>query len=207
HPQNGQPAPAHASDFFNICRRHDDAQRRAALFFGWLDERRNSARHSALAEVAGALLSDFGRRHPDRALHDAANHLRLFWETTRGFRTCARKPARYDNAADCAGVLRNFLHRRADACLAVAARLPHGRSGAALWYRVGCAFGGSGQLLGSFTTDLDERGISAGVDETTIGTRRIGRVVSGWHSGQIQTYLGAVAIGMLALLLLYAWLA
>src|SRR6184192_170431 len=64
------------------------------------------------------------------------------------------------------------------------------------------AFGGLGQLLGIFTTDLDERGISAGVDETTIGTRRIGRVVSGWHSGQIQTYLGAVAIGMLALLLL-----
>jgi len=69
------------------------------------------------------------------------------------------------------------------------------------------AFGGLGQLLGIFTTDLDERGISAGVDETTIGTRRIGRVVSGWHSGQIQTYLGVVAIGMLALLLLYAWLA
>ena len=69
------------------------------------------------------------------------------------------------------------------------------------------AFGGLGQLFGIFTTDLDERGISAGVDETTIGTRRIGRVVSGWHSGQIQTYLGVVAIGMLALLLLYAWLA
>jgi len=69
------------------------------------------------------------------------------------------------------------------------------------------AFGGLGQLLGIFTTDIDERGINAGVDETTIGTRRIGRVVSGWHSGQIQTYLGVVAIGMLALLLLYAWLA
>ncbi len=27
-----------------------------------------------------------------------------------------------------------------------------------------------------------------------------------WHSGQIQTYLGAIAVGMLALLLLYAWL-
>jgi len=69
------------------------------------------------------------------------------------------------------------------------------------------AFGGLGQLFGIFTTDLDERGISAGVDETTIGTRRIGRLVSGWHSGQVQTYLGVVAIGMLALLLLYAWLA
>ncbi len=34
----------------------------------------------------------------------------------------------------------------------------------------------------------------------------LGRVMFGWHSGQIQTYLGVVAIGMLALLLLYAWL-
>ena len=31
--------------------------------------------------------------------------------------------------------------------------------------------------------------------------------MSAAHSGQIQTYLGVVAIGMLALLLLYAWLA
>src|SRR6266498_1335315 len=34
-----------------------------------------------------------------------------------------------------------------------------------------------------------------------------GRAMSAAHSGQIQMYLGAVAIGMLALLLLYAWLA
>ena len=32
-------------------------------------------------------------------------------------------------------------------------------------------------------------------------------MMSAAHSGQIQMYLGAVAIGMLALLLLYAWLA
>ena len=68
------------------------------------------------------------------------------------------------------------------------------------------AFGGLGQLFGIFTTSVDERGINAGVDETTTGTRGLGRVMSGWHSGQIQTYLGIVAIGMLALLLLYAWL-
>ena len=30
--------------------------------------------------------------------------------------------------------------------------------------------------------------------------------MSARHSGQIQTYLGAIAVGMLALLLLYAWL-
>src|SRR5438034_2304397 len=68
-------------------------------------------------------------------------------------------------------------------------------------------FGAIGQLFGIFTAGVDERGINAGVDETTAGTRGLGRLMSGAHSGQIQTYLGAVAIGMLALLLLYAWLA
>jgi NADH-quinone oxidoreductase subunit L len=67
-------------------------------------------------------------------------------------------------------------------------------------------FGGLGQLFGIFSTNVDERGINAGVDETTAGTRGLGRVMSTWHSGQIQTYLGAVAVGMLALLILYAWL-
>ena len=68
-------------------------------------------------------------------------------------------------------------------------------------------FGAIGQLFGTFTASVDERGINAGVDETTAGTRGLGRVMSAAHSGQIQTYLGAIAIGMLALLLLYAWLA
>jgi NADH-quinone oxidoreductase subunit L len=67
--------------------------------------------------------------------------------------------------------------------------------------------GAVGQLFGMFTTSVDERGINAGVDETTAGTRGLGRLLSAAHSGQIQTYLSAVAIGMLALLLLYAWLA
>jgi hypothetical protein len=31
--------------------------------------------------------------------------------------------------------------------------------------------------------------------------------MSGWHSGQVQTYLRAAGISVLALLLLYAWLA
>src|SRR3984893_14743943 len=64
-----------------------------------------------------------------------------------------------------------------------------------------------GQLFAVFTTNVDERGINAGVDETTTGTRGLGRLISSAHSGQIQTYLGVIAIGMLALLLLYAWLA
>lgn len=68
-------------------------------------------------------------------------------------------------------------------------------------------FGAIGQLVGLFTSRVDERGINAGVDESTVATRGLGRLMSSAHSGHIQTYLGAIAIGMLALLLLYAWLA
>src|SRR5437763_3448426 len=66
--------------------------------------------------------------------------------------------------------------------------------------------GAVGQFLARLTTGADERVINAGVDEGTIGAQGFGRVISRWHSGQIQTYLGAVALGMLALVLLYAWL-
>jgi NADH-quinone oxidoreductase subunit L len=62
------------------------------------------------------------------------------------------------------------------------------------------------QLFGAGTKSFDERGINAGVDESTAGTRGLGRMISLGHSGQIQTYLGAVGVGMLALVLLYAWL-
>jgi NADH-quinone oxidoreductase subunit L len=68
-------------------------------------------------------------------------------------------------------------------------------------------FGRLGQFVGIVSTNLDERGINAGVDETTAGTRGLGRLISGWHSGQIQTYLRAVGVSVLALLILYAWLA
>jgi NADH-quinone oxidoreductase subunit L len=63
-----------------------------------------------------------------------------------------------------------------------------------------------GQFFGRLTTGADERVINAGVDEGTVGAQGFGRIISRWHSGQIQTYLGAVALGMLALILLYAWL-
>ena len=69
------------------------------------------------------------------------------------------------------------------------------------------AFGGIGQLFGVMTSTVDERGINAGVDESTRTARGFGRFISAAHSGQIQTYLGAVALGLVALLLLYAWLA
>ncbi|HEU5246802.1 MAG TPA: NADH-quinone oxidoreductase subunit L [Candidatus Udaeobacter sp.] len=75
------------------------------------------------------------------------------------------------------------------------------------WDRLVRGFGGIGQLFGIFTASVDERGINAGVDETTVGARGLGRLMSAAHSGQIQTYLGVIAIGVLALLLFYAWLA
>ncbi len=75
------------------------------------------------------------------------------------------------------------------------------------WDSLVRAFGGLGQLFGIVTKGFDERGINAGVDESTIGARRVGRAISRLHSGQVQTYLSIIAIGVLALLLFYAWLA
>ena len=75
------------------------------------------------------------------------------------------------------------------------------------WDGLVYAFGGIGQLFGIVSKGFDESGINAGVDHATEGARGSGRVMSAAHSGQIQRYLGAVAVGMLALLLLYAWLA
>ncbi len=75
-----------------------------------------------------------------------------------------------------------------------------------VWDGLVRSFGGLGRLFGIVTTNFDERGINAGVDEATTGTRGLGRVMSGWHSGQIQTYLRAVGVSLLVLLVLYAWL-
>jgi len=69
----------------------------------------------------------------------------------------------------------------------------------------GC--GAIGQLFGILTTDLDERRINSGVDQTTAGARGLGRVISGWHSGQIQNYLCGIGVAVIALVILYAWLA
>jgi NADH-quinone oxidoreductase subunit L len=66
--------------------------------------------------------------------------------------------------------------------------------------------GGIGQLFGGFSSGVDERGINAGVDETVVGTRGLGRLMSRFHSGQVQVYLGAIAVAVVALLLFYAWL-
>src|SRR5439155_769612 len=67
-------------------------------------------------------------------------------------------------------------------------------------------FVGLAQAFGVLSKGFDDHGINAGVDETTAGTRGFGRLIAAAHSGQIQAYLGAIAIGMLLLLVLYAWL-
>ena len=76
-----------------------------------------------------------------------------------------------------------------------------------VWDGLVRAVGELGRLFGGLSAGADERGINAGVDESVIGARGLGRLVSKFHSGQIQLYLGAVAVAVLALLLFYAWLA
>jgi NADH-quinone oxidoreductase subunit L len=76
-----------------------------------------------------------------------------------------------------------------------------------VWDGLVRAVGGMGRFLGSFSAGVDERGINAGVDGGAGGARGLGRLMARFHSGQIQLYLGAVAVAVLALLLFYAWLA
>jgi NADH-quinone oxidoreductase subunit L len=66
--------------------------------------------------------------------------------------------------------------------------------------------GGIGRMFGGFSTAFDERAINAGVNEGAVGARGLGRLMSRFQSGQIQVYLGAVAVAVVALLLFYAWL-
>jgi NADH-quinone oxidoreductase subunit L len=75
-----------------------------------------------------------------------------------------------------------------------------------IWDGLVGVIGAIGQLFGIISKGFDESGINIGIDEATRGARGVGRLISAAHSGQIQRYLGAVAVGMLALLLLYAWL-
>jgi NADH-quinone oxidoreductase subunit L len=67
--------------------------------------------------------------------------------------------------------------------------------------------GGAARCAAAFTANLDEGGINDSVDQGCEATRQFGRELGGLHSGQVQTYLRAMGLGMLALLILYAWLA
>jgi NADH-quinone oxidoreductase subunit L len=68
------------------------------------------------------------------------------------------------------------------------------------------AVGGAARWLAALTMKADQSGINNSVDQGCDAAQRLGRRVGGWQSGQIQTYLRAVGLGMLALLFLYAWL-
>jgi NADH-quinone oxidoreductase subunit L len=75
-----------------------------------------------------------------------------------------------------------------------------------LWDGLASATSEVARGLGSLTKSADERGINGSVNRAAESTRGLGRQLSGAHSGQVQNYLGAIAIAMVALLLLYAWL-
>ncbi len=62
-------------------------------------------------------------------------------------------------------------------------------------------------LAGSASKGFDEHAINAGMDGASVKTAGLGSAIAKRHSGQIHTYLAAVAVSLLALLLLYAWLA
>ena len=63
------------------------------------------------------------------------------------------------------------------------------------------------QCVAQNSANFDEGGINAGVDQGCETTQRFGGLLSRWHSGQIQNYLRTAGLGMLALLLIYLWLA
>jgi len=67
--------------------------------------------------------------------------------------------------------------------------------------------GGAARCVAAFTANLDEGGINDSVDQGCEAARQAGRELGGWHAGQVQTYLRAMGLGMLALLIIYAWLA
>jgi hypothetical protein len=69
------------------------------------------------------------------------------------------------------------------------------------------AVGGIGRMFGGFSAGFDERGINASADGGAAGARGLGRLMARFHSGQVQVYLGAVAVAVVALLLFYAWMA
>jgi hypothetical protein len=76
-----------------------------------------------------------------------------------------------------------------------------------IWDGLVRGVGGIGRAFGNVSAGVDERGINSAVDQGAGGARGFGGVLSKFHSGQVQLYLGAVAVAVLALLLFYAWLA
>jgi NADH-quinone oxidoreductase subunit L len=74
-----------------------------------------------------------------------------------------------------------------------------------LWDGIVRLAGGLGSLFARLTKSCDERAINSGVDDATDATRGLGLLLSRAQSGQVQMYLAAIAIAMVALFLLYTW--
>jgi NADH-quinone oxidoreductase subunit L len=66
---------------------------------------------------------------------------------------------------------------------------------------------GMARCAAALAKRMDEAGINNGVDFGCEATQEFGRGLGRRHSGQIHSYLRAVGLGMVALLILYAWLA
>ena len=66
---------------------------------------------------------------------------------------------------------------------------------------------GFSQCLAQNTANFDEGGINTGFDQGCETAQSIGQSLSNFQSGQLQTYLRVIGLGMLALLLVYLWLA
>jgi NADH-quinone oxidoreductase subunit L len=63
-----------------------------------------------------------------------------------------------------------------------------------------------GNCIARNSANFDEGAINASVDQGCDRARDFGGLMSGWHGGRVQNYLRVVGIGMLALIILYAWL-
>src|SRR6202011_1470947 len=79
-----------------------------------------------------------------------------------------------------------IYHRTVIALAAILARLSDWMD-RHVWDGLVQDIGRIGQFFGQVTTSADERVINAGVDEGTSRAQGLGRLMSRWHSGQIQT--------------------
>ena len=66
---------------------------------------------------------------------------------------------------------------------------------------------GLSQVAARWTACFDEGGINAAADQASERMSDFGARMSAWHSGHIQTYLRALGVSALGLLLLYLWMA
>ena len=72
-----------------------------------------------------------------------------------------------------------------------------------VWNGIARLVASIGGIVAAFTSNFDEGGINTGVDQGCESAQGLGRVISAWHTGQVQNYLRVIGIATLALLALY----